>query len=203
MTASEARNWTITTSSPTGEFRVTLTGRNDPPPFGTYETGFHSVKFSVAKSDREFISNEGFYRGGSYDSYFLDQYPVQEWVGDSAIRFGPARDLSPDQMDEVLVQNDSGQTLSYFWLNVAKVEKFLIFDLAPGQNVRLHTYPQTLDISDFSGFTCFATVVAGGRKLKGGGAFKPNPGQKRAGHFVINVSENGIRIESSDFLRNN
>jgi hypothetical protein len=198
-TAAGARSWKITTTSPTGAYSLTLTGRNDPPPLGDYQTGFHSAGYSVAKSGREFIPTEGLYRGGSYDAYFLNQYPVQEWVGDSAIRFGPPRELPDDQCDEVTVQNESGQTLKFVRLDAARVEKYLIFDLAPGAKVKLVTYPQTRDLSDFSGFTCYATVVSDGRELEGGGAFKPLPRLRRAGHFVIKVSENAIDINSWDF----
>lgn len=195
----QQREWTIVSTSPGRTYQLLLHGRNDPPPFGDYRTGYHQVEYSVSRSGAKFIDNEGLYSGGTYDDFFLDAFPEQEWVGESSIRFGDPPDPTDRVFDELTVSNISNQMVRRFRLDVAKFEKFLVFDLAPGSSVKLRAFPQSRRMSDFCGFNFYAKFNSS--ELAGAGAFDPPAGIRGGGHFVIEVSDTEIKISSPDSRR--
>ena len=128
-------------SSPQGTYRVMLEGRIDPPNAWPGEFYVQKVSLQVVRQGQTLISMPEFFREDPYDSMFLSRYPAQEWAGDSTLRLGKGA-MSPESGGEIIIANRTADHFRLVDVQHGKYEKFLVFDLAPGEERHLRALPE-------------------------------------------------------------
>ena len=129
------------TASPNGRYKVKLEGRGEPPSAGLGELQRQIVTLETTRDGEVVLSDGGFFREDNLDVYFLDRYPVREWLSDSVLRFGDVSTKDPFQ-DRLNVTNRTNKTFDLVILRYGKYEMFFLYDFAPGSEVELNASPQ-------------------------------------------------------------
>jgi hypothetical protein len=122
-------------------------------------TGIYRVKVDVTVKDEGGLSGRFTSQGGiqvfkgteivysqdlnysdTWESTFMDDHPVIEWVGNNALRMGG--DISREPFtNELVVWNDTPEHFKEVGITFSKYESFHVFDLIPGAKVILQVAP--------------------------------------------------------------
>lgn len=131
----------LETSSPDGQYRVKLEGRGEPPNAGVGEFQRQIATLEAARNAQVVAADGAFFREDSLDSYFLQRFPLHEWVNNSVLRFGDA--ASRDRFrDLLIVTNRTGKQFDLVILRYGKYEMFFIYDFPPAKRLELNASPQ-------------------------------------------------------------
>jgi hypothetical protein len=132
------KNLNVDKLSPTGEYRVKVDihveEENDLA--GHFnERG----KIQVFKGKEVIYSNEWKVRD-NWESTFIDNNPIIEWVGDNALRMG--RDRSKESVsNQLVISNNTDERLKHMGVSCGKSENFYIFSLPPNSQLTLYPSP--------------------------------------------------------------
>jgi len=140
-----AKTWTI--ESPGKTYRIVLTGSEATPswPF-TQRRDLENRKVVANITKRGVSIVEGFrlYNGDAYDSNFEDLYPNSEWVSEGILHMWRRNDSqnSVTPAREIVVANESRQTVKYLYVTAGKTNLFFLFDLAVASRLTLPIHLQ-------------------------------------------------------------
>jgi hypothetical protein len=129
---------------------------------------------------------------GDDSNNFIDLYPDHAWVSDSVLWLGN-KDRPESGHDEVLVTNNSRQAISYLHVRTCGWEMFWLFDVKPGETVKLDSCPRVAYLSSFGKFAGGKEISYAEKGFKVEGEYKI-PGQ----YYSIEISDDGAKINSSD-----
>lgn len=184
--------------SPDKTYRVVLSERReaDVVPFSfLFDPPGSAADFSAYKDGRPLFEKSDI---GDDSNYFADLFPEHAWVSDSVFRLGE-RDAPGLAHDELSVTNDSRQPISYLRVVTCKPEMFWLFDVPPGETVKLAACPQTDGLADLS-WVAFQGRLADGRELPFTGKnFKIRGVYVAPAHYRIKVSDDAAEVDSTDF----
>jgi hypothetical protein len=166
---------------------------------GTQGSNHHEVRFDVAKQNRSIVENEVLYDGGFYDDRFSELFPEHSWVSSSILRFGRKDSLPPSQHDEVIVANETDQTLTYLRLNAGKYEIFLLFEVAPKSSLILNVQPQSDEGADSSYIGSKGRFDDGKSLAEAGGNFAVRGRYRGRAHYTVKITNKGFLIGSQEF----
>lgn len=124
----------FTTHSPTGMYTVFLSGQKERPALFTVE-----VRFDVLKDGNRFWTDQYLHSGDAMDLSFELGYPDYRWVGDNILQFYNEENFDKGRPQAIFLANRSKQTIKH--LKLQAWDKFLIFDVQPGDEVRLSASP--------------------------------------------------------------
>lgn len=134
-------NFKFETASPDGRYKVKLEGHGEPSQAEDGEFQRQIVTLQTTRDAQVVAADEKFFREDNLDVYFLDRYPVHEWVNNSTLRFGDAADKDRFN-DRLVVTNRTNTPFDLVIVKYGKYEMFFIYDLAPGKQVELNASPQ-------------------------------------------------------------
>lgn len=182
--------------SPDETYRVILAERRETkvvpfsflldPPGGPAE-------FSVYKNGRPLFVKKDI---GDDSNHFADLFPYHTWVSDSVFRLGDvdAPGLEHDVLD---VNNGSRQVISYLRVMTCKREMFWLFDVRPGESVRLSACAQADGRADL-GRVAFSGMFEDGREIPFAGEnFKIRDARGAPARYGITVSDAAAKIEAA------
>jgi hypothetical protein len=160
----------IDTVSPRKTYRVKLEGREE-----SFSSSVQQVKLTVIKGTETVFADDKFYRE-EVDHPFLREYPAQEWISDSILRFAKVNN-SQRSPDKIVVVNNGKERVDVLKVEYASREKFLIFDLSPGAKLELTVLPYStngqspnpnVSYSAFANGQTFQNMVSEWRKTGAG-----------------------------------
>ena len=139
LSCSSTQNYTVDKTSPNGVYRVKVDAqvKNEGDSFGHFT---EQVKIQVLKGQEIIFSNE-WSRRDNWESTFIDDNSVIEWVGDNVLRMGQDRSDQPF-LDELIISNKTDEYLKYLRLDYGRFENFEVFDIGPGQQMILLASPR-------------------------------------------------------------
>lgn len=177
----------LTTSSPIGTYRVSLTGQKGRPALGLMS----EVQFEVFKNGELFVPKKYLHSGDSFDLSFEAGYPNHHWLRENVLHFYRQEYFNKDRLDTVIVTNKTRERIRY--LRVQALDKFLIFDLEPLDSMELAASPPRGDIKWVGAEGEFSN----GQKIELAGVnFKTRKELGDAFVYEISVSDQGLIIES-------
>ena len=128
----------IERTSPNGKFRVKVDVLvHDEGDFAGHFTEQGSIQ--VFKGQETIYKTDWNYRD-NWEENFLDKHPSIEWVGDNILRMGRNTSGQPFT-NELVILNDTDETLKHFGLSCGKFETFDIFEIGPRTQVILRPAP--------------------------------------------------------------
>jgi hypothetical protein len=166
---------------------------------GTHAAGHHEVRFKVLKEKRPIIENELLYEGGFYDNRFSELFPDHSWVSSSVLRFGRKDSVPLSQHDEVIVANETDQSLTYLRLNAGKYEAFLLFEVKPKSSLTLNVQPQSDEGRDSSYIGCKGRFDDGNLIAEAAGNFGVRGRYRGRSHYSVKITNKGVLISSQEF----
>lgn len=177
----------LTTSSPNGTYRVSLTGQKGRPVLGLMS----EVRFEVFKNGELFVAKKYLHSGDSFDLSFEAGYPNHGWLRENVLHFYREEYFSKDRPDTVIVTNKTSKMIRY--LRVQSLDKFLIFDLGPSSSMQLAASAPRGDIKWVGAEGEFSD----GQKIELTGAnFKTRQGLGNAFVYHVSISDHGLVVES-------
>lgn len=153
----------IETRSPKQVYVVRFSAKKTPPRALPGEFYVQDVRLVAAKGKDFVVTDDNFFHNDPYDPLFLEAYPIQEWISDSILRLGNA-EPQPFQ-DEITLVNRTAQALDLVVVEYGKRERFLIFDLKQGGQLKLKASPQFGKENPATGV--FYTAYCKGRSFSG------------------------------------
>lgn len=166
---------------------------------GSQASSHHEVRCDVLKEKRPIIKNELLYEGGFYDNRFSELFPEYSWVSTSVLRFGRQDSVLPSQHDEVIVANETDQTLTYLRLDVGKYEAFLLFEVQPKSSLTLNVQPQSDEGRDSSYVGCKGRFDDGNLIAEAAGNFGVRGRYRGRSHYAVKITNKGVLISSQEF----
>lgn len=124
----------LVTASSGGVYEVQLRGSPDRPYWRTNE-----VRFSVFKNRTPFWINQFFHSGDAFDPSFNVLYPENEWQGQNVLHFFQSENPGRGPSQRIVLSNNTNRIIKSIKLEC--LDKFLIFDLEPGAELRLSSSP--------------------------------------------------------------
>jgi hypothetical protein len=176
-------SFTFETASPNGRYKVKLEGRGEPPSAGLGEFQRQIVTLETTRDGQVVLADGGFFREDNLDVYFLDRYPVREWLSDSVLRFGDVSTKDPFQ-DRLNVTNRTNKTFDLVILRYGKYEMFFLYDFAPGSEVELNASPQLH--RETPAWNAYYQAYVKGVPVTGG-ASGPERSKENAGPMTLTV----------------
>ena len=191
------RNYNVDKPSPDGTYRVKVKAWVKDEGWGSFT---EQVKVQFIKG-QEVVEVREWERKDTWESTFIGDFPVIEWICDNVLRMGRKRTDQPF-MDEVIVSNNSGEHLKYVDVNYVRFESFKIFDVAPGSEITLRASPafQPERLSDrYDSYIIYSGTTQGGKKFIGfienkQGRF-PADGQLK---FHITITPKDLKAATKD-----
>ena len=185
------QNLKVDKLSPTAEYRVKVDIRveEENDPFGYFNEW---AKIQVFKGKAVIYSNE-WKRRDNWESTFIDNHPIVEWVGDNALRMGRDR-LKESLWNQLVISNNTGEPLKHMVVSSGKYENFYIFDLLP--NSQLTLYPSSGLNPDSSEYLfAFGGETQTGKKF--GGVFeKKKPSVEKAVRLELIVTTKDLKSQA-------
>lgn len=159
----EGPKYAVDKISPTGGYRVKVEFVRAGPK-GTREYA-ELGKFQFFKG-QDIIHTYTWENSDNYEPSTFEPLPVIEWVGDNVLRTGEDASDQPFH-DELIVSNNSDENLKYMALSYGRFESFWIFDLAPGNQIRLHASPGFKPDGSSVWFLGYGGETQNGKKFEG------------------------------------
>lgn len=132
------RHYNVDKLSPNGTYRVKVAVKvRDEGGLSGHFTDQGSIQ--VMKGQETVYADDWNYRD-NWESSFIDNYPVIEWVANNILRMG--HDLSRQPFtNELTISNQTAENLKHIGFSTAKNESFEVFDIAPGTSVTVRSSP--------------------------------------------------------------
>lgn len=194
LRVSGQRRFELLTISPDTTYQVDCKEGAD-----TQVSGHHEVRFAVLKEKRPIIENKLLYEGGFYDNRFSELFPEHTWVSSSVLRFGRKDSVLLSQHDQVIIANETDQTLTYLRLNVGKYEAFLLFEVKPKSSLTLNVQPQSDEGHDSSYIGCKGRFDDGNIISEAAGNFGVRGRYLGRSHYTVKITDKGVLISSQEF----
>lgn len=132
------RNYNVDKTSPNGVYRVKVDVRvEDEGDVAGHFT--EQGKIQVLRGQETIHSREWSFRD-NWESTFIDNNPVIEWVGNNTLRMGRDNSSQPFTV-ELIVSNKTDERLKHIGVGCGKFESFDVFDVTPGGQVVLRPSP--------------------------------------------------------------
>jgi len=177
----------LTTSSPNGTYRVSLTGRKGRPVLGLTS----EVRFAAFKDGELFVPKKYLHSGDSFDLSFEAGYPNHRWLRENVLQFYREEYFIKDRLDTVIVTNKTSEKIRY--LRVQSTDKFLLFDVEPSFSMELAASPPRGDIKWVGAEGEFSN----GQKIELTGVnFKTRKELGNAFVYQISITDHGLVVES-------
>jgi hypothetical protein len=125
-------------ASPSGKYRVKIELRQEKST-GTRDRDEH-LKITYFNRDRV-IQVADWVNSDQYESPLHDRIENVEWVADNVLRIGRLPSAQPFD-DELIVSNNTNESLPYLEVDYGKFQSFHVFDLAPGSQTTLRASPE-------------------------------------------------------------
>ena len=149
--------------SPNGLYRVTVELRHGKPT-GTLEYT-EQLKIQYIKG-QEIIGTYETVNSDQYEDSLREGVQVVEWVADNVLRIGRDRSDQPFN-DELIVSNNTEESIKYFGVSYGKYESFRVFDLPPKSQVRLRASPEFKPDRSSNYFLGYGGRTQSGKKFEG------------------------------------
>ncbi len=167
----------------------------DPDPLFPFPNDYRNriVRATILANNQPYLSNFVIYSGDAFDVSFLDVYPDHEWLSESILYLGgDKRQGMPREKGQIIVSNQSDESLSYMFLRAAKANIFFILDLPAGSTTELPVYLDRL-----------ARYIGCEGKFIGGESFKFqevgfSKQEQSPIHYCIKVEKSSILIQSRE-----
>jgi hypothetical protein len=152
------------------------------------------VRATILTKDQPYLSDFVIYRGDAFDSSFKDRYPDHEWLSESVLLLGDGTEQDvPRQKDQIIISNQSDESLSHVFLN-AGTNIFFVLDLPAGSTIEIPIYLDRLDR-----FMVFEGRFNGGKSTKlQEVAFASSEQQESPVHYCIKVENSSLLIQSPE-----
>jgi hypothetical protein len=159
-----APRYSVDKTSPRGTYRikVELSPNNGT---GVYEHRQH-LRIQYFKGQQ----NIGTYETDSSDDYEVslgEGLQVVEWIRENAVRLGRDRSQQPFS-DELLISNNTGDSIKYLEIGYGRFESFRIFDLPRGDSLTLSASPEFKPDGTSNFSVSFVGITQGGKNFDGG-----------------------------------
>jgi hypothetical protein len=175
----------FTTTSPGNTYTVMLTGQKERPLFFTVE-----VHFNVLKSGQTFLLDKYLHSGDSEDLSFEVGYPNYHWITENVIQFYREDNFNDGKPDTLIIVNNTDQAIKY--AKIETVDKFLIFDLQPGNEIKVLDSPRRGDAK----WLGVEGEFYNGIKIGGNGVSLTPPKNSSGPYtYYIRITSNGATYE--------
>jgi hypothetical protein len=181
--------YSVDKASPGGAYRVKIELREEKST-GTRDRN-ERLKITYFKRG-EVIDAGEWVNSDQYEPSLRNGIEVVEWIGENVLRIGRDRSDQPFD-DELIVSNDSDESLQYLEVDYGRYQSFHVFDFAPRSQTRLRASPEFRpDHSSnyFLGFGC---------KTKTGKEFHGNMEGKKRTSAADGPLKFKITINATDF----
>lgn len=176
----------LSLSSPDNKYIVQISERRSFPFIDS-----ESAYLSVSAGGKLFLREKLLYQGDFMDSDFIDKYPHYAWRAESVLKIGQREVKQPDRLR---IANRTALPLGYLLIETY-LDKFVIFDVAPGDTVNLDFhYAGRLSVQGEFGksFKRFGSAVELANKVE----------TNEAKRFLINIEDEQVDIESPQQIIN-
>jgi hypothetical protein len=132
------KNYNLEKTSPNGTYmvEVDVTVDSDDDWFGSFD---EIGKIQILKGP-EVVDSDEWKRHDTFETTFIEDNPVVEWVQNNVLRMGQAQQGQPF-LDEVVVSNNTDQPVKFVSVSCDKRDGFKIIDLAPRGRISLQALP--------------------------------------------------------------
>ena len=185
------QNLNVDKLSPTGEYRVKVDihVKEENDPAGHFNEW---AKIQVFKGKEVIYSNE-WKRRDNWESTFIDNHPIIEWVGDNALRMG--RDRSKESLsNQLVISNNTGEPLKHIGVSYGNHENFHIFDLPPNTQLTLLSSPGLNHDTSKNYSLAYGGETQSGKKF-GGVLEKRKPRAGKSARLEISVITQDLRSQ--------
>ena len=175
----------FTTHSPSGVYTIHLSGQKERPVWFTVEVGF-----DVLKDGKAFWTDQHLHSGDAMDLSFEAGWPDHRWIGENVLQFYREKNFTEFKNPQnIVLVNRTKKVVKHLFL--ACSDKFLVFDLQPGSEIKLAASPPKGDLS--------GVFVEGefydGHSLKNSAVFEVK-GRQLPLMYVVHITDSGIEFES-------
>lgn len=157
-------NYDIEKTSPNGVYRVKVEIRAEEGKNTTRGYTEHG-KYQFFKG-QEIISTHEWKNPYQYEPTFSESTPLIEWVDDSVLRMGESR-LDQPFYDELIISNNTSESIKYMSVSYGKFELFWTFDLSPKSQFTLHASPGFKPNGWSNYFLGYGGMTQTGKKFEG------------------------------------
>lgn len=155
--------YTVDKALPGGKYRVRIELRQEKST-GTRDRNEH---LKITYFDRDQIVHVAdWVNSDQFESSLRDGIETVEWVADNVLRIGRAR-LDQPFDDELLVSNNTNESLQYLEIDYGKFESFHVFNLAPGSQTTLRASPEFKPDYSSNYFLGYGGKIKAGREFHG------------------------------------
>jgi hypothetical protein len=157
------QKYEVDKTSPNGIYRVKIELREDKKTGTRDYTERLRVQYF---KKQEVISAIQWENADEYEPSLREGLQSVEWVGDNVLRIGRNRS---DQLfnDELIVSNNTIESLRYLEIDYGRYESFHVFDLAPKSKITLHASPEFKPDRSSNYFLGFGGITQSGKKFEG------------------------------------
>jgi len=175
----------FTTHSPLGLYTVHLSGQKERPAWFTVEVGF-----DVLKEGQLFWTDQHLHSGDAMDLSFEAGWPDHRWIGENVVQLYREKNFIEFKNEqEIILANKTNRLVRN--LRISCLDKFLVFDLQPGSEMRLSASPPKGDLSGiwvkgefYDGNTFEDSAVFDVEKIR-------TPLK-----YAVHITDNGVEFES-------
>jgi len=155
--------YVVDKSSPGGEYRAKIELREEKST-GTRDRNEH-LKITYFNRDR-IIYVADWVNSDQFESPLRDRIETVEWVADNVLRIGRVRSDQPFD-DELIVSNNTDESLQYLEVDYGKFQSFHVFDLAPRSQTTLRASPEFMPDHSSNYFLGYGGKTKTGREFHG------------------------------------
>ncbi len=178
----------FTTHSPGGTYTVNLKGQKERPALFTAE-----VRFNVLKNGESFWSDQYLHSGDAMDLSFEVGYPNHRWLGENVLRFYHDEDFNAGKSQVVVIVNKTNKVIKSLKFETDPTDKYLLFDIQPGTEIRLPVSPPKGDYEILSIEGKFYEE----RSFDNVASFKINKEINEPFTYQIYITDDALTIENS------
>jgi hypothetical protein len=153
----------IDKTSPSGVYHVRVESRGEKTKGTSKYTEHATVQFFKRQ---ELVYGYVWENSDQYELAFRDTASVIEWVGNNVLRMGESTSDQPFR-DEVVVLNNTDESLKYIGVSYGRYESFWVFDLASKSSVVLRASPRFKPDGTFNSYLGYSGVTLSGKKFEG------------------------------------
>lgn len=175
----------FSTHSPDSTYTANLYGQKERPRFFTVE-----VEMEVLKNGTAFMPRDVIHAGDFMDISFELAYPDHEWIGNRVLHLYDKEEFAADVLQEISLINESGKDVRH--LEIRSGDRYFLFDLNPGENLRLSAPPPKGDFAS----VWIGGEFEGGEQFSSGGTLRVKD-KKHLPLFSIFIASDGVNIEAN------
>lgn len=181
--------YAIDKASPRGNYRVKVELRKEKST-GTRDRNEH---LKMTYFNRDGIIHVGeWVNSDQFEPSLRNRIEVVEWVADNVLRIGRVR-LDQPFDDELVISNNTDESLQYLEVDYGKFQSFHVFDLAPRSQTMLRASPEFKPDHSSNYFLGY------GGKTKTGREFHGNMEAKKRASSADGPLNFKITINTTDF----